>query len=196
MWWAIFDFEYEKKVFMQRPELYKIGLKDEKFSTGIFWSWNLYGSYQALLVMYFCLIFPDAALCFNGKQYSLWPGGMMAYFACVVIANFVFIRMTNTFAFWGELLSFLQATAYYWITFLYSILITTSDIYSFFGIFNASRSAWLGFFICILSVCLTDFIIAELWFKYIYKNPKKSLYGRIITAIEEQDLQNKVLSAE
>ena len=45
MWWAIFDFEFEKKVFMQKPELYKMGLKDEKFSTGIFWSWNLYGSY-------------------------------------------------------------------------------------------------------------------------------------------------------
>jgi len=68
IWYALFDWEYSKersekdkdglKYFMSNPELYKIGITNEKFTDCRFWSWILLGWAQALLIFFFCQYFP------------------------------------------------------------------------------------------------------------------------------------------
>ena len=186
MWWAIFDFEYEKKTLLAKPELYQPGMKDERLSTKIFWLWNLYGGYQAIMVLVFCLMLPDESPVPNGKQYSMWPGGMMIFFATVLIANTVWLRMVNNAAFWGELFCFLQTTAYLWFTYLWSILITTSVIYYFWSIYVSSPVAWLGLLLCVSTVGLTDYIAKEVWYSTCYWMPERTLMTKIIRAEEDK----------
>jgi phospholipid-transporting ATPase len=53
---AIFDQEHSKSTLMQLPKLYKIGLRDQCFSTIGFWKWILYGLCQSALVFYISFI--------------------------------------------------------------------------------------------------------------------------------------------
>lgn len=43
MLFALFDQEHSKSVLMEKPKHYKIGLKNQCFSTFIFWKWIAYG---------------------------------------------------------------------------------------------------------------------------------------------------------
>lgn len=72
MYYALFDFEYDKFAWSEQdkdkknvvkrdyyftnPDLYKIGLNNECFSYGLFIKWLLYGLVQAVVV-YFLAFF-------------------------------------------------------------------------------------------------------------------------------------------
>jgi phospholipid-transporting ATPase len=43
MIFALFDQEHLKKTLMEKPKYYRIGLKNQCFTTFIFWRWILYG---------------------------------------------------------------------------------------------------------------------------------------------------------
>lgn len=42
MWFAVFDWEHEKSVYLNDPKLYRIGLDDVYFSRAVFWRWFIY----------------------------------------------------------------------------------------------------------------------------------------------------------
>lgn len=44
-YWGVMDTQFEKLVFLSKPELYRSGIEGSLFSTKIFWSWNLYAMY-------------------------------------------------------------------------------------------------------------------------------------------------------
>ena len=52
MWYALFDFEYEKEDFMKNPKHYEIGLKEHCFGVKIFWGWILYAAVYALVLLF------------------------------------------------------------------------------------------------------------------------------------------------
>ena len=52
MLFALFDQQYQKEELMKKPSLYKIGLKNQCFSTEIFWKWILYGFSMSAVVYY------------------------------------------------------------------------------------------------------------------------------------------------
>lgn len=41
--YAIFDLQFEKKVFLKQAKHYKIGFRDECFNKWVFWRWIFYG---------------------------------------------------------------------------------------------------------------------------------------------------------
>lgn len=69
MYYALFDFEYEKfswdrdtgkkvqKYFMTHPDLYQIGLKYSEFSFRLFAQWLIYGLIHATLIFYLTYYF-------------------------------------------------------------------------------------------------------------------------------------------
>lgn len=42
IWFAVFDFEYEKEVLLRNPKLYRIGLDNVFFTPTVFWRWFVY----------------------------------------------------------------------------------------------------------------------------------------------------------
>lgn len=51
IWYAVFDKEYEKKVLLTRPHLYRIGLENKYFSFWQFIRWFMYASVQSSLML-------------------------------------------------------------------------------------------------------------------------------------------------
>ena len=45
MYWGIFDFQYEKEVYMQNPSLYRIGINKEEFNARKYWGWYTFAFY-------------------------------------------------------------------------------------------------------------------------------------------------------
>ena len=52
IWFATFDFEYDKAVLCRSPRLYKIGLLNLHFNKFIFWRWIFYAIWQSTLILF------------------------------------------------------------------------------------------------------------------------------------------------
>jgi len=107
---------------LANPELYKPGIEGRLFNTKVFWSWNLYAMYQAVLILFIGMVSTQESPTPSGKTYSFWAGGHIVYFECVLIVNLVLLRYSHNWTGWGELLIFLQVTSYFWIVYLDSIM--------------------------------------------------------------------------
>jgi len=55
VWFAVFDFQYQKEEFLKNSKLYRIGMQDRCFGTKVFWQWFSLGALQAFIVMFMCL---------------------------------------------------------------------------------------------------------------------------------------------
>lgn len=64
MYYALFDFEFEKKEFLSNVKHYQIGLKYTEFSYGLLTKWLIYGVVQAFVVFFLCFFF----ICNPGMQ--------------------------------------------------------------------------------------------------------------------------------
>ena len=56
MMFALFDQDRTKEELMSKPKLYKIGLRNQCFSTGIFWRWIIYGFTLSAFVYFISFI--------------------------------------------------------------------------------------------------------------------------------------------
>jgi len=113
----------------------------------VFWSWNIYAMYQAMLILFVGLVFTQESATASGKTYSFWAGGHIVYFECVLIANLVLLRYSHNLTGWGELLIFLQVTSFFWIVYVDTIMFPTGVIAYFSDEFYSSWTAWLGCFL-------------------------------------------------
>jgi len=52
IWYALFDFEFEREVLMSTPVLYTIGMQNLIFNMKEFWIWFLYASAQAAMILF------------------------------------------------------------------------------------------------------------------------------------------------
>lgn len=52
IWFATFDYEYDKAVFLRTPRLYRIGILNLHFNQFIFWRWIFYAIWQSSLILY------------------------------------------------------------------------------------------------------------------------------------------------
>lgn len=88
LWFALSDFQYSKEEFMRNPKLFGIGLRNECFSTAIFWRWVLYASAQAFLIFFVCIVLNEGIHIYsNGTTAGLWLSGHNAYATVVIVAN-------------------------------------------------------------------------------------------------------------
>jgi phospholipid-translocating ATPase len=100
MWYALFDFEHTKNVFMSKPLLYKLGMDNKCFTKYVFWSWIGYAFWQGLLVISFAFLFNQTTLTSissDGKTFNFWSGGMTVYGTSVLIVNAVLLKMATSY---------------------------------------------------------------------------------------------------
>ena len=51
IWYALFDFEFEKQILLNTPIFYSIGMQDLIFNMKEFWIWFFYANLQALMIL-------------------------------------------------------------------------------------------------------------------------------------------------
>lgn len=81
VWYALFDYQFPRELFLIDPKKYKIGLDGECFGSRVFWYWFCYGAVQALLIIIF------AFYCVDLENSSIYKSGGIVLGAVVLIVN-------------------------------------------------------------------------------------------------------------
>ena len=90
---------------MQLPKLYKIGLRDQCFSTLSFWKWILYGLCQSALVFYITFwTFGANKSSHNGSIGDMWLAGTFTYGAIVICCNMTILYGSFSHMIWSILI--------------------------------------------------------------------------------------------
>ena len=178
MFFALFDFAYDKEVFLTRPSLYVIGLKNVCFNTKIFWEWVCYGAFQALLIILFCYYPVENTLRSDGTAPSdVWGTGSIVYAAVVILANFRLLNSFNNYTGWGELLCMLSIMAYFLLYYIESFFSEFPQLYQMFVPVMTFPLTLLGLFLTLMMIFTIDPI-----FEYV----RKYLAFDKIAALEEE----------
>jgi magnesium-transporting ATPase (P-type) len=112
VWFAIFDFQYEKSEFLTNSKLYVIGLKNRCYGTRVFWQWFSLGAFQAFILLYICLYSQEVTIQSDGLQSTLWPSGVLIYAGVVIVANFQLYLAFNNISPFGVTLVLLSVACF------------------------------------------------------------------------------------
>lgn len=101
MWFAVFDWEYEKEVFLKSPKMYRIGLDNVFFNKYVFWRWFVYAVWQGILLAAITFYTLDNAFERNGMIGGLTVDGNFMFCAIVVIVNVKVLISSYQHTFWS-----------------------------------------------------------------------------------------------
>jgi magnesium-transporting ATPase (P-type) len=78
IWYALFDFQYEKQQFLAKGNAfyYKVGIENKLFNNLIFWKWIFYALLQALMIYiieFYCT--STTPVNSSGLNFNFWPAG-------------------------------------------------------------------------------------------------------------------------
>ena len=108
---------------MLKPKFYKIGLKDQCFSTLIFWKWIAYGFGMSAVVFFISFFtFNDSMSPSTGQSGDLWLEGTFAYGAIVILANMAILYGSNSHTFISIMMIIASVAAYFIVFWLFSFL--------------------------------------------------------------------------
>jgi phospholipid-transporting ATPase len=122
MFFALFDQEHTKRELMESPKLYKIGLKNQCFSTWLFWKWIIYGFSMSAVVFYISFVTFNESPTVEGELGDLWLMGTFAYGAIVIVANMTILYGSYSHTFISVFMIFASVAAYFVIIWLFSFL--------------------------------------------------------------------------
>ncbi len=148
IWYALFDFEFEKNVLLNNPIFYSIGMQSLVFNLKEFWIWVIYACLQALMVLLVLFYASQDSPLSDGLNFTFWAGGHHVYGACVVMANLIILKMQHNWMLMNLFIMIAQISCYYVLLFYFSIILQTDVIYRFGEEFVSSWPAWLGFAFC------------------------------------------------
>ena len=107
---------------MAKPSLYKIGLKNQCFSTKIFWKWIIYGFSMSAVVYFVSFVTFNESPNMEGQLGDLWLEGTFAYGAIVIVANMTILYGSYSHSFFSIVMILLSVGAYFSIFWLFSFL--------------------------------------------------------------------------
>ena len=87
VWFAVFDWEYNKRTLLKSPRLYHIGLENVYFNSYTFWRWIFYAIWQAALILvlsYYIYGEPNDV----GKMNCMVSTGAFVFGCIVIVVNY------------------------------------------------------------------------------------------------------------
>lgn len=88
IWFAVFDWEFDKAQLMRQPKLYKIGLEDVFFNAWVFWRWFFYAVWQGTLLCFLTFETLDSSLASKtGSVGCLQNDGNFVFMTIVSVVN-------------------------------------------------------------------------------------------------------------
>lgn len=148
MFYALFDFEHEKKKFLEDPKLYEIGLKDQCFGIYIFWSWVIYAAIYAIILLFANYVVIANALNYYGSPSSFWASGSILYGAVVIVANLKLFSKFNIYNGWSEFLLFGSIGTYFLVYWIENLIPSIHELY---GVFDFSMTLSVTYFSLLFS---------------------------------------------
>ncbi len=88
IWFASWDYEYEKELLAYRPRFYKIGLENSKFNGWTFTRWVFYAFWQATLIVFLAYeTLEGFSPNYYGKHGGIYMAGNFVFATLVIVAN-------------------------------------------------------------------------------------------------------------
>jgi len=178
VWFAVMDFQFEKKELLSNTYHYRIGLKDKCFGTMVFWRWFSLGAFKAFILMYICLYAMDISMRPDGHMLGLWPEGAIVYAGVVLIANHKLLLEFNYISYHGPVLIFISIALYFVILALESTKAINFE--STLGIFKPIFSSPITYF-ALFFVVVVNYVLDR-------------IYWYIDTKIEEREKEQDRVS--
>ena len=162
IWYALFDFEFEKPILKSTPILYSIGMQNLVFNMKEFWIWFFYANLQALMILLVVFWCSQETPVSDGKTFNFWAGGHHVYMNCVLMANLIILKMQHAYTGFNLIIVLGQIGCFFGLLIYFSMALTTDVIYRFMDEFVSSKTAWLGGFFCVSSFWTIDYMLHAL----------------------------------
>ena len=182
MHYALFDFEYEKHVFMHNPLHYKLGLESRCYGKSVFMKYVLYGMWHALVVYFIC--FHAIAIAeqhqTDGSDIGFWIYGHVVYGVCVIISNVVLVHRFNNYTGWAEALAAGMCLAFFFIYFVESLMEIFPQVYLIFVPTFNQPIIWAAILLAVIQASIGEFFISR-W-DYLVVHRKQSEFDELDTS--------------
>lgn len=129
IWYALFDFQFEKEVLMNTPILYTIGMRDVIFNLKEFWIWFLYACAQAFMILMLCFVAAEDSPMEDGKSFTFWAGGHHIYMNCVLLANLIILKMQHAYTGFNLVIITAQISSFFVLLWYFNEELQTDVIY-------------------------------------------------------------------
>ena len=162
IWYALFDFEFERYEYMENPHYYSIGMRDITFNLQEFWIWFVYANMQAAFILFAVFVTSEDTVLPDGKTFNFWAGGHHVFMNCVLMSNIIILKMQHMFTGYNLFICCAQVACFFVAMFYFQHEIQTDPIYMFMEEFLASPAAWLGSIIVVSSFWTIDTMLGSL----------------------------------
>ena len=151
MYYALFDWEYNKAFFMNYPLLYKIGMKYTQFGNVIFIKWVFMALWHGCIIYFICLYALENPATYksNGQQTGLWFAGHTVYGATILVANWEILHKFNIHDGYNLIPIGLMITAYFLFLGILSISGYSYSLSHIFLNMFSQELTWLSLIFCI-----------------------------------------------
>jgi magnesium-transporting ATPase (P-type) len=164
LWYALYDFEYEKEEFLRNPAHFIVGLKHMLFSNFVFWQWFIQGATQAFVLLAICFVSQGMTTLSDGTNFDFWLTGQVLYLSIVLIVNLKIVQGFNVFNGVGELTVFVMIANFFW---FYALENSMEGIHTLYRtlpqFFSAGSQMWLCAILCVGYIFTMDKIITYAW---------------------------------
>ena len=121
IWYALFDFEFEKPILKMTPIFYSIGMQDMIFNLKEFWIWFAYANLQALMILGVSFYASQDSPLEDGLTFNFWAGGHHVYMNCVLLANLIILKMQHNFTGFNLIIILIQISSYFVLLWYFSM---------------------------------------------------------------------------
>ena len=114
IWFTTWDKEYDRKVLLNHPRLYRIGLENTHFNKWVFWRWFFYATWQGILMV--LIVFStltSLSPSYYGHQGSMQMAGSFVMTCIVIVANIKLLISSFEMTFWLYLLVLISIVVYF-----------------------------------------------------------------------------------
>ena len=141
IWFAVYDWEYNKVTLLKSPRLYYIGLENVYFNSYTFWRWIFYAIWQAALILtlsYYIYNEPNDV----GKLNCMVSTGAFVFGSIVIVVNYKLFIASSQHS-WIFTFIIVASVASYFGVFL---ILNSIPIYNDFGTFEMLFSEPISYF--------------------------------------------------
>jgi len=129
IWFAVFDWEQQKQVFLDNPKYYAIGMHDVFFNHAAFARWFTYAVWQGILLVWLVFFTFNEGTIQNGQLTGIALDGTFVFYAIVWVVNVKVMISSFEVTFWMLFWIFLSILMWYMSYLLFSFAFMSTNIY-------------------------------------------------------------------
>lgn len=162
MWFAIFDEEFPKHVYLAEPHHYRIGMQDAYYSYKLLVQNQFRAVAQGFFVFAFTYFALDGSkVQGDGKDMGFWFAGNTLYGSIVIVGNVWILQRTSTHTVVSVVLCVLSILSFFFCYWFVSAFFKYGSDYKLFGENMSTGLTYLSMLLAAWWNAFVDFLVAR-----------------------------------